>query len=535
VSDESRNDRFADESAILEQVVLLRQEIFGYDRTSTLLDMGLLARKLFGLGAVARSVAWRREELRGWTALRGPTAPDTRTAQMNLAVILTAVGAYGEMVELFSEVVEARLLELGEDQAQTIYAMAHLADALRLADRVQESNEMVRRVLRARGEGTENDPLNLPADPWLAQLQTLVNPPTSSSEPAHIQPLTTRYPSRTESLQALLELERALLDLRLRQYGEQDLWTIRTMSDLSHTLTFLNDLPQASAMQEKSVLARRQLLGDDPTTIEYMEVLADRLQLNGDHKKAVKLCREILQKKEALGVSGTSLLQSKLALALSLRNVWRTREAATLEAEVLKDERLLFADFNVRVLSGLEKLALVYKFRRAPLKARELEEAILKVRMDHLGREHSDTVRAKENLSQTLLILGEAVKARDLAEQAVLIRTNTCGVGDPVTIEARVLLADSLVATGDIAHALDVAKVNADLANQILGIDDPDSQTASASYALVLAASGEIEEGITLAKVIRDRARRSGNSPRALRIAQGVLASYSRAAKHGVD
>jgi serine/threonine protein kinase len=122
-----------------------------------------------------------------------------------------------------------------------------------------------------------------------------------------------------------------------------------------------------------------------------------------------------------------------------------------------------------------------------------------------LGPDHNDTLKAVNNLGQTLLNT-DAVAAEPLLRRALEGRRRTLGADDPLTLVTLNNLSLLLQATDRSAEAEPLLREAVESQTRVLGPDDRSTLTAVANLASLLARQGQVDEARAMHREVFDRA-----------------------------
>jgi hypothetical protein len=117
--------------------------------------------------------------------------------------------------------------------------------------------------------------------------------------------------------------------------------------------------------------------------------------------------------------------------------------------------------------------------------ARKLREQVLEARRRLLGEEHPATLRARNNLAQTLKAQGDLAGARKLEEQALEAFRRLLGEKHLDTLTAMANLAATVYGQGDLAGARKVFEQVLEARRRLLGEEHPDTLTAILNLVLL--------------------------------------------------
>ncbi|MDR1079373.1 MAG: tetratricopeptide repeat protein [Deltaproteobacteria bacterium] len=368
-------------------------------------------------------------------------------------------------------------------------------------------------------------------------------------------------PSDIQSLRDVLAAQVALA-------GENDPETLETRLQLA-TAIYETSVPKAdtfdftevNALIDAVLKARIGLYGTEhPDVSEAMALAGFVKQLKNELPKA----REILEKVMAieaatLGPDHPWSVNSYLALA------WiSTREGKPGDA---RDFYRRAVDSRIRFYGGVENLkscearvmlagVLADGFKDYSGARRELEIAYV-WREEHLGTEHSETLRALTEIAGLHEKLGDLEEARTVFDRVLRSRMSTLGPNHPDTIHSGARAAYHEFLEGNLAKARTLYEETLKRSEEALGPDHMETFNSRVSLAMVLNGLGENAEAARLLELSLDGLLRlrgadgpdhlavkaylvkvyfdSGDKDKALRNAVEVLDARERTLADGSD
>jgi uncharacterized protein (DUF2267 family) len=167
------------------------------------------------------------------------------------------------------------------------------------------------------------------------------------------------------------------------------------------------------------------------------------------------------------------------------------RSARALQEQVLKAHRRLLGPEHPDTLKAMNNLAQTLKAQGDLGAARALQEQVLEARRRLLGPEHPDTLTAMGNLASTLWEQGELGAARALEEQVLEAFRRLLDPEHPATLTAMNNLAQTLKAQGELGAARALEEQVLEARRRLLGPEHPDTTIAAWNYWLTLRKAGE--------------------------------------------
>ncbi|KAJ7713106.1 P-loop containing nucleoside triphosphate hydrolase protein [Mycena metata] len=305
-------------------------------------------------------------------------------------------GKFKDAQAIAEQVVEKSRLLLGEDHANTLLAMGHLAQTYLGLGEFQKAKELEVLVLEKR-----------------TKLLGVDHPHTLFA----MGNLATTYYKLGE-FQKAEELEVLVLEKRRKLLGEDHPDTLLAMNNLASTYHDLREFQKAMELKVLVLEKRTQLLGEDhPDTLFAMGNLATTYYKLGKLQKAKELEVLVLEKRrKLLGEDHPDTWFTMGNLATTYSNLKEFQKAKELEVPVLEKRRKLLGADHPDTLLAMENLARTYYTLGELNKALRLEVEVLQKRRPLLGDKHPDTILAMENLVKTYQKLGKQEEMEELEQ-----------------------------------------------------------------------------------------------------------------------
>jgi tetratricopeptide (TPR) repeat protein len=147
-------------------------------------------------------------------------------------------------------------------------------------------------------------------------------------------------------------------------------------------------------------------------------------------------------------------------------------------------ERTLGRDHH-DTLKARDNLATAYQSAGLPMAAIAMFELTLGARDRTLGPDHTDTIRSQDHLAAAYRTAGDIARAIPLAEQILATQERLLGADHPGTLRARNNLAQAHLEAGRAAEAIALFEQNLTACERVLGPDHP--RTLSTRNRLALA------------------------------------------------
>jgi len=352
---------------------------------------------------------------RNWIRKRLDEIPDIAGAKAGMALTLKELGSQHlrEAMALEREVFKKRYQELGRKHPDTLVALCHLAETLRLQGRVERAKRLNQIVwkLRRRELGEEHP-------------ETL----------AALKQLAMALSQMKEATQARGMLEQVLKG-QLRIWGEEHPETLATMGQLSEVLRVLED-PEALVVKRKELAIRTRIFEEmDRRRLMAILDISVELRKQGKLEQAQERQEQLLRRmvREA-GDWHPVTMEVKSELAKTFRERQRLIEAIQHQKEVLEFRRHELAQDHPLVLDAMVELATTHYARGEYWYARRLEEEVLEVRRRVLGPTDAQTLEAACRLAKTCHALGEWEDALELLLEVWKLR-QPLGASHPLVVE----------------------------------------------------------------------------------------------------
>ena len=197
--------------------------------------------------------------------------------------------------------------------------------------------------------------------------------------------------------------------------------------------------------------------------------LAESLVADGECTEAVRIMREVLQKRERkLPRDDIRMLETKSVLAWALSSQ-RPDEAERLNREVLAVHRRIRGDEHPNTLTLMSNLATNFISQGKLADAESLEREILIVGRRVLGPEHPHTLSTASNLSASLAKQGKHAEAESLVRELLAVRRRVLGEHHPNTLVSAGNLVSTLLRQGKNDEAEGLARELLQVCRRVLG------------------------------------------------------------------
>ena len=234
---------------------------------------------------------------------------------------------------------------------------------------------------------------------------------------------------------------------------------LQTQNDIAVSLYTLRKWPEALALHERVLAARRTVFGPDSLPVaKSLRNVGATLYYLGRYPEAVAAGEETLRiYRTRLGDDSGETLRSLNNLASMYAKVGRSADTLRLFEELLAARRRLdrtpatASPFNTHmVMSNLGRL---YDNIGRPADAVRLLEEVAPLQRANLGGDHTDTLDTLQALAAGYARTGRPADARAVCEELGPARRQKYGAADPRTLETLGTWARAGLATGRPAEA----------------------------------------------------------------------------------
>ena len=324
---------------------------------------------------------------------------------------------------------------------------------------------------------------------------------------------------------------RMAVEIYSELFGKEDIRTLRSMSDLSHSYSHLGQMQEAADLRKKVLKIQERILGaEHPDTLRSMNNLASSYSDLGRIQESVDLREKVLKMQERiLGAEHPDTLRSMNNLAASYSDLGRIQESVDLREKVLKMQERILGAKHPDTLRSMNNLAASYSDLGRIQEAVDLDEKVLKMQERIHGAEHPDTLMSMNNLAASYSDLGRIQEAVDLREKVLKMLERILGAEHPDTLRSMNNLASSYSDLGRIQESVDLREKVLKMQERILGAEHPDTLRSMNNLASSYSDLGRIQEAVGLGeKVLKMQERILGaEHPDTLTSMNNLAASYS--------
>ncbi|MGX9887473.1 tetratricopeptide repeat protein [Streptomyces sp. NPDC002276] len=314
------------------------------------------------------------------------------------------------------------------------------------------------RILAARERATELMLDELPDDPrgnvagwttWRAlfpHVEAILDafePGEDTAEIDTILTLTGVYLQEQGQLSQATDCFDRSLAAATRLFGEDDLSTLVSRSNLASAYEVSGDVVRAVPLYERTLEDCVRVLGEDhPDTLSSRNNLAGVYRASGDVVRAVPLFERTLEDRvRVLGEDHPSTLISRNNLAVAYRASGDVVRAVSLFERTLEDRVRVLGEDHPSTLISRNNLAYAYQVSGDVVRAVSLFERTLEDRVRVLGEDHPDTLTSGNNLAYAYQVSADVARAIPLFEQALAGCLRVLGQDHPTTKTVRANLS----------------------------------------------------------------------------------------------
>jgi tetratricopeptide (TPR) repeat protein len=232
-------------------------------------------------------------------------------------------------------------------------------------------------------------------------------------------------------------LERAW-ELYRTNLGEEDLDSLRALSDLANLYMDQGQAPDPEPLFTKVLKVRSRLLGEENAErLDSLILLAEVHRLRGRYSEARPLLDEAVTiSRRALGEEHNTTLTAMNNLGVLYLGQRRYADAEPLLAKVLEVNRRNHGEEHPETLTSMNNLSEVYVGKGEYLRAAELLEKTLEISRRVRGVKHELTGQVRHNLARVYRIAKRLHRPIPLLEEEVREFLALSGSNHPGTIQA---------------------------------------------------------------------------------------------------
>ncbi len=271
--------------------------------------------------------------------------------------------------------------------------------------------------------------------------------------------------------QEALEKKEQVYKACLRIYGEDHPETRNAQSSLAITLGKLGRHQEALEIQEQVYAARARIYGEDhPCTRNELNNLAVTLGRLGRHQEALEKQEQIYAARvRKYGEAHKSTRNALNNLAVTLGRLGRYREALEKQEQLYKDRLRIYGEDHPGTRIAKNNLAYTLGELGRHQEALEKQEQLYEDRLRIYGEDHRSTCIALNNLAVTLGKLGRYREALEKLQHCYEIRKRNLGEDNWRTLQTLLHIGETLHSLGRNNEALETLERCYDDQKRIFG------------------------------------------------------------------
>ena len=383
-----------------------------------------------------------------------PSDPDIIKMRDNQAWLLTKLGRYKEALNIHEDILQLQRNKNGEDHPDTLIAKNNLACSLSNLGRYDDALGIRMEVYDKRNS-KYNELLNAKGPKSKSTIKAKINLIRAKNN------LACTYLSLGPTFYGYaLDLCNEVLEECQEQVGINHPETIAAENNLACLLAGLQDSGWEKPLNLiKSVLRKREvLLGvNHPETIAALNNLTciqAQLFIAGTQEGALKVAvtkfrdNILLKLRNQLGEDHPDTIIAMNNLSVVLAVLGQYEEALELQQKVLQNRKQYLGENHPNTFNAIKRLEATFDLmndRAVELRkmeryedALELQQKVLQSSKQYLGVEHSNTVNAKKEMENTLVLMNNCAvnlkpyeKALELQQKVVEKQLFIFGDGHP--------------------------------------------------------------------------------------------------------
>ena len=331
--------------------------------------------------------------------LLGEDDPETLDALAHLARLRWDQGQFEESEKLFEQVIAGRTAALGPNARATLDARHTLAGIYMETGRFDESYAELDAILPISTElYGENDPLTLQ---FLASVALVAR--------------------EKNEFEKSIKILRDVLAKQIARHGEDHPATLTALKNLAATLNREGSLDEAEEVTRRAIELTSAIYGDEhPESVQILVNLSALQIMRDKAAEAEATAREALALSDRINGHKhqvTLKTMTNLGIALQMQN--KLTEATDVLTEAIEISDAIHGDNRISSLSIMNTLAgILYRQQRLD-EAEAMIRQVLEGRAAALGEDHFDTVSAMSNLGLLLIEREKFAEAEELFARLV--------------------------------------------------------------------------------------------------------------------
>jgi tetratricopeptide (TPR) repeat protein len=212
------------------------------------------------------------------------------------------------------------------------------------------------------------------------------------------------------------------LQIARSSFGDEHLGVARAIGVLGESQCALGKLDRAENSLRQALAMNSKLLGDEDAEQNYLQFLAEVLQLRGKLDEAESMSRQVLTMNRKLkGNEHPDVAASLNNLAVLLKTRGKLDEAETLQREALAMQRKLYGSNHPEIAISLSNLAAMLEKEGKVLEAESLCREALALQTKLCGRNSLPVAYSLNNLAEFLVNAGKLNEAESAYRESFAI------------------------------------------------------------------------------------------------------------------
>jgi tetratricopeptide (TPR) repeat protein len=386
------------------------------------------------------------------------------------------------------------------DLAFDMHRLVHLATRnwLRLGGRFEDSAKSCLVLVSKRFPSGEYGTLNT-CNSYLPYAQAILDceqlSPANDAFRALLAYKVSRYLQNRGNYNSAEILAEKAVGWRRRAFGEHDLETLASVSNLAWVLWSQGKYETAEQINRRALEDREKVLGPEhPDTLMSVSNLELVLQSQGKYEAAEQMNRRALEGREkVLGPEHPDMLTSVSNLELVLRSQGKYEAAEQMNRRALEGFEKVLGPEHPYTLTSVSNLASVLRSQGKYEAAEQMNRRAPEGREKVLGPEHPYTLTSVSNLALVLRSQGKYEAAEQMNRRALEGNEKALGPEYPNTLTSVNNLALVLQSQGKHEAAEQMNRRALEGYEKVLGFEHPYTLTSVSNLALVLRSQGKYE------------------------------------------
>jgi serine/threonine protein kinase len=336
-----------------------------------------------------------------------------------------------EQLEIAARLAQATL---GDEHADTLKCLSHLARVYQYQDRLAQAEPLMVQVF---------------------EVAKRVNGPEHPSTLTYMNNLGLLYSdqSKVDAAEALLS---NAVDLRRRALGADHPDTLTSCNNLAALLSNLRgEHARAEPLYVQVLEVRRRVIGDEhPDTLSSINNLGILYRNLGRYAEAEPLLSEALKGlRKQVGEDHLHTIITLCNVGLVYRDQGKYPEAERCLTDALQRGRKMLGDRHVSTLLTTSNLACLYQYQGRYKEAEAMFTEIIEHSRQALGEDHRGTFTFRRNLALLYLAWNRPAQAEPLLAELLAVRRRRDDNNHPMVASLLAELGESILDQGRVAEA----------------------------------------------------------------------------------